>query len=79
MAYLTRQQAAELLCISTSTLDRMVKRGVLPAYKIGPKIVRFDERDLTDYVRSHQAAPLARTKLAQPVRPCRYVPGMKVV
>ena len=79
MAYLTRQEAADMLQISTNTLDRMVKRGVIPAYKIGPKIIRFEDKDITEYVHSHQAAPLARMKKVETVRPCRYVPGMDVV
>ena len=79
MAYLTRQEAADRICISVTTLDRMVKRGALPAYRIGPKILRIDEADLEEYVRSHRAAPIATKKAEPNVRPCRYVPGMDVV
>ena len=34
--YLTKQQAADELQISVRTLEGLIKRGQLPAYKIGP-------------------------------------------
>lgn len=80
MAWITRQQAAERLGISLPTLDGLIRRGQLPASRIGPKIVRIDERDLEEYARGRLVAPApARQTAAPPPRPCRYVPGMKVV
>ena len=46
MAYLTKPQAAEMLQISVRTLEGLIKRGQLPAYKIGPQLVRIDQDDL---------------------------------
>ena len=46
MAWISRQQAAERLSVSVKTIDGLVKRGQLPAYRIGPKIVRIDEHDI---------------------------------
>lgn len=43
---ITRAQAAELLTVSEDTIDRLVKAGQLPAYKISPKITRFDRADV---------------------------------
>lgn len=77
MAYLTKPQAAEMLQISVRTLEGLIKRGQLPAYKIGPQLVRIDQDELEEYVRARQVAPQARTATVS--RPCLYRPGMKVV
>src|ERR1022692_1631850 len=42
---LTKNQAAELLNITTRTVDEWMKRGLLPYLKIG-RTVRFKEDDL---------------------------------
>lgn len=78
MALLTKSQAAERLGIHINTIDRMIQRGVLRAYRIGPKLIRIDEDDLESYLESHLAQP-EKKKKAEPVRPCLYVPGMDVV
>lgn len=78
MAYLTKTQAAERLQISVRTLEGLIKRGQLPAYRIGPQSVRIDAEELEDYVRARRIAAKPQRK-PEPVRPCRYVPGMKVV
>ncbi len=49
---ITRAQAAELLTVSEDTVDRLVKAGQLPAYKISPKITRFDRADVEEYLAS---------------------------
>lgn len=80
MAWITRQEAADRLAISVKTLDGLIRRGQLPASKIGPRIVRIDERDLEAYTVERRVAPApVKQKAAPPPRPCRYVPGMKVV
>ena len=75
---LTRKEAAARLGISLRALDGIVSRGALPAYRIGPKMVRIREEELEAYVSSRLVAPAQKNK-PTPVRPCRYVPGMKVV
>ncbi|MBQ9685035.1 MAG: helix-turn-helix domain-containing protein [Oscillospiraceae bacterium] len=80
MNYLTKKQAAERLQISVRTLEGLISRGQLPAYRIGPKAVRIVEAELENYVLARQIAPIKATpKKAEAVRPCLYVPGMKVV
>lgn len=80
MAWITRQQAADRLAISIKTVDALIRRGQLPASRIGPKIVRIDERDLEAFTAERRVAPTpVKEKAAPPPRPCRYVPGMKVV
>ena len=78
MALMTKAQAAEELQISVRTLEGLISRGQLPAYRIGPKCVRVDSEDLAEYVAARRIAP-ARPRPVEVVRPCRYVPGMKVV
>lgn len=78
MGLITKPQAAQLLAVSVRTLEKMIKRGAIPAYKVGPKLVRLRSEDIEDYLNCHKAAP-TKEKPAQPVRACRYVPGMRVV
>lgn len=78
MAWLKRQQAAERLGISLPTLDGLIRRGQLPASKVGARIVRIDERDIEAYLAARRVAPMKKAA-EPPKRPCRYVPGMKVV
>ena len=75
---LTRKEAAERLAISLRTLDGLIARGQLPAYRIGPKSVRLRESDLDAYVAGRLVAP-APPRPTPITRPCLYVPGMKVV
>lgn len=74
---LKKPEAANILGVSVRTLEKMIGRGVIPAYKIGPKAVRLRREDLDEYLAGHKAAPVPEKPA--PVRPCRYVPGMKVV
>lgn len=73
-----KPEAAQILGVSIRTLEKMVARGAIPAYKVGPKLVRLDRGDLERYLDGHRAAPVME-KPAAPARPCRYVPGMDVV
>ena len=75
---ISRQEAAERLAISLRTVDGLIRRGQLRAYRIGPKLVRIDEKDLQIFLASRQVAPEVK-KAEPPARPCRYVPGMRVV
>ena len=80
MGLITKKEAAERLSVSVRTLEGLIARGQLPAYKIGPKSVRLRPEDLEAYLAGHVV--YARPKIMKPaetVRPCRYVPGMKVV
>lgn len=76
MAFITKQEASARLAIGMRTLEGLIARGQLTAYRIGPKLVRIDEDELEEYVRARQIAPEATVKVR---RHCGYVPGMKVV
>ena len=43
--YLTKTEAAAELGVCTSTLDRRVREGVIPAYKLGSQVV-FRQEDV---------------------------------
>ena len=53
---LTKNQVAAHWGVSLSTIDRMIARGELRAYHVGPRAVRIDPRDL-DRARKQIAAP----------------------
>lgn len=82
-----KAEAAEMLGISQSTLDRIVADGNLPLYRIRGRC-RYDTADIGDYLRrcrEHRRPPdkLPRAKAPAPRKgqlwPAKYVPGMKVV
>ena len=79
MGYITRQQAAARLSIGVRTLDGLIARGQMPAYKVGSKTVRINEKDIEAYMAGRLIVPekLRKTE-AEVVRPCLYVTGMKV-
>ncbi len=49
--YVTQAEAAKLLGISKATLHRWIKRGVLPAYSIGPRRVRIKRADVARVIK----------------------------
>ena len=69
MARITRQEAADRLGICVKTLDGLIRRGQLPASKIGPRIVRIDERDLEAYVAGRLVAPVKKAAEPPKMRP----------
>lgn len=79
MAYLTRQQAAERLAVSLRTLDGIIQRGGLPAYRVGTKLIRLRDSDIEAYMAGRLVTPAPKTEAPKPPRPCLYRPGMKVV
>ena len=44
--YLTRKETAEMLGVSLPTLHSYVKKGYLPAHRVGEKTVRFKREDV---------------------------------
>lgn len=43
---LTREEAAGLLRVSVSTIDRYLKDGTLPKMKLGKRLVRINRADV---------------------------------
>ena len=79
MGYIDRATAAKRLLINERTLDRMIKNGTIPAYRIGPRMVRIDEKEQEAFIRARKVEPEAGRRQAKIERPCLYRPGMKVV
>jgi excisionase family DNA binding protein len=48
----TRGTLAEYLSLHVNTIDRLVKRGQIPAYRVAGKL-RFYPEDVDVYVRGH--------------------------
>ena len=55
--YLQISQISDLLGISETTTRRLVKKGVLPAIRVGRQI-RIDERRFQDWLDGGGSAPL---------------------
>lgn len=49
--WLTQAEAAEYLKVTDRTLRRMVAAGDLPAYRLGPRLLRIDQADLDALLR----------------------------
>lgn len=83
MALIKKKEAAALLCIGETTLERLISAGEIPAYRIGNACVRLEEADVAAYLESCRLQPVSRMPSRKRKDPgpavCRYVPGMKVV
>lgn len=44
--YLTAAEVADMLGITPKTLRRLVAEGVLPAYRLGPRMLRFKAEEV---------------------------------
>lgn len=77
MGLIKKPEAAAMLGVSMRTLEGLIKRGEIPAYKIGPKLVRLRTEEIEDYLAGRRAAPTVQR--APVKRACGYVPGMRVV
>lgn len=87
---LTKAEVAELLTVSEDTVERLIRGGQLPAYRIAKTCTRIDRADAMAYLESRRvrAAGLRKTAVSMAALnrqrrarelPCGYVPGMKVV
>lgn len=48
--YLTVQQAAELLGLHRNTVYKLIHLGKIPAYKLGPKLIRLKVTDVQEHL-----------------------------
>jgi excisionase family DNA binding protein len=49
--YLSLEQAAEVLCVSTKTIRRRISDGTIPAYQCGRRPIRIRLEDLESALR----------------------------
>ena len=86
---LTKAEVAKILTVSEDTVDNLIRGGLLPVYRITPKVTRIDRADVMAYLESRKRRLAAldrktRVKLPQEIRRggvnnSGYTPGMKVV
>lgn len=87
---ITKAEAARMLTVSEDTLDRLIRAGKLPVYRISAGITRLDREDVAAYMESRRQRATAigrksnKVKFAPEVyrggkNNSGYVPGMKVV
>lgn len=55
--YLSVNEVAELLGFKTQSVYAMVKRGEIPAYKIGGKSIKIKKSELEAYIRTTKVDP----------------------
>lgn len=83
MELIRKNEACRMLAISMNTLDKLIRSGKLPAYRVTETSVRLAREDVAAYLESRriQPAPVItrRRKPAPVTRVCEYYPGMKVV
>jgi len=84
MELIKKSEACEMLAISMNTLDKLIRSGMLPAYRVTQTSVRLAREDVTAYLESRRIQPppppVIRRRKPAPARPaCEYYPGMKVV
>ena len=53
---LTRRQAAAVLGVSTSTLDRLTRNGFVQAVRVGKRTVRYRPESLTQALKPKTSA-----------------------
>lgn len=84
---MSKRDVCEVLQISPATLDRLVARGEIKAFKLSGS-VRFLPTEIQDYVRRCIRAseppavtviPGRKRKKPAPAPDRNYIPGMKVV
>ncbi len=51
--YLTRQQAAECISSAEITIDRLIRDGKLPAFKLSKRFVRIKRSDLDKLIENN--------------------------
>ena len=84
MDLIKKAEARAMLGISMNTLDKLIREGRLPAYRVTDHAIRLDRADVTGYLESRRIQPPApptvrRRKPAVTVSACEYYPGMKGV
>jgi len=57
---LTVEQAAQILCLTTSSIYMRIARGQIPHIRLGPRTVRFDEDELLAWVQGNKVDHVAQ-------------------
>ena len=87
---ITKAEAARMLTVSEDTLDRLIRAGMVPVYRISAGITRLDREDVAAYMESRRQRATAIGRKSNKVKMVPevyrggknnsgYTPGMKVV
>lgn len=89
---ITKAQAAKMMAVSETTVERLIAGGQLPAYRMARACTRLDRADVEAYIESRRVRSSALAAQVRPIGvkdlrrqrqiaelPCGYVKGMKVV
>ena len=73
---LTPLEVAELLKITKNTVYELIKRGELPAYKVGRKL-RIDKEDIDNYIKSQKSSTISSPDTQQQEITLNDIPSEK--
>ncbi|WP_370837314.1 substrate-binding domain-containing protein [Intestinibacter bartlettii] len=73
---LTPLEVAELLKITKNTVYELIKRGELPAYKVGRKL-RIDKEDIDSYIKSQKSSTISSPDTQQQEITLNDIPSEK--
>lgn len=73
---LTPLEVAELLKITKNTVYELIKRGELPAYKVGRKL-RIDKEDIDNYIKSQKSSSISSPDTQQQEITLNDIPSEK--
>ena len=89
---ITKAEAARMMAVSETTVERLIAGGQLPAYQMARACTRLDRADVEAYIESRRVRSSALAAQVRPIGvkdlrrrreiealPCGYVKGMKVV
>ncbi len=65
MALITKEQAAEMLCVKVSTLDSWRWNGRGPGWVELPKAIRYDDEVIREYIRVNTRVPSVQAFLEE--------------
>lgn len=46
MPYITKREAAEILNVSQRTVSNYIAQGIVPGYRVGPRLMRLRREDV---------------------------------
>ena len=68
MDLIKKAEARAMLGISMNTLDKLIREGRLPAYRVTDHAIRLDRADVTGYLESRRIQPPPRLPQCRPLQ-----------
>lgn len=79
MELIKKNEACKMLCISMNTLEKLIRDGELPAYRVSEKATRIAREDVDAYLAAKRIRKPEPVIQPRKRRVCEYYPGMEVV